>query len=257
MHQQAQEADLIIVNHHLFFADLAVKDRERGAIIPDYAAVIFDEAHEIEDVAGQYFGVSISSAQIEDLARDIASLSHRKNFGSNELDRALITLGDRSAMFFALFGGAEGRTAFRNHEAFLEQHEEKYRDVLYALEIVAVHLELIRAAPEEAIPLLARCRDLVARLEFWMEGGLAPAVPAEPRVKVDGHIASDNPLTDSTESGPIESGNTPESPDRSTASATTATFIGRKSADAGPSCKPRRSRSPGSWMTACLTSPIP
>src|SRR6202167_3770468 len=64
MHQKAQESDIIIVNHHLFFADLAVKGDERGAIIPDYTAVVFDEAHEIEDVAGQYFGVSVSSPQI-------------------------------------------------------------------------------------------------------------------------------------------------------------------------------------------------
>ena len=65
MHQKAQESDLIIVNHHLFFADLAVKGGpmgvarggEPGGIIPDYGAVIFDEAHDIEDVAGQYFGI--------------------------------------------------------------------------------------------------------------------------------------------------------------------------------------------------------
>ena len=82
MHQKASESDLIIVNHHLFFADLAVKEDERGAIIPDYTAVIFDEAHEVEDVAGQYFGVSISSGQVEDLTRDVASLAHRKQFGS-------------------------------------------------------------------------------------------------------------------------------------------------------------------------------
>src|SRR5262249_47813530 len=68
MHQKAQESDLIIVNHHLFFADLAVKGDERGAIIPDYGAVIFDEAHEIEDTAGQYFGTSFSSGQVEELA---------------------------------------------------------------------------------------------------------------------------------------------------------------------------------------------
>ena len=59
MHQKAQESDLIIVNHHLFFADLAVKGMtSAAAIIPDYGAVIFDEAHDVEDVAGQYFGVS-------------------------------------------------------------------------------------------------------------------------------------------------------------------------------------------------------
>jgi len=170
MHQKASESDLIIVNHHLFFADLNVKGVERGAIIPDYSAVIFDEAHEVEDIAGQYFGAGVSSAQIDDLARDTAALAHRKQFGSQELDRILITLGDKSAQFFALFGGIEGRTGFRAHDAFLEKNEEAYRNVLYALEIVALQLELLKAAPEEALPLVARARDIAKRLEFWMEG---------------------------------------------------------------------------------------
>jgi ATP-dependent DNA helicase DinG len=61
MHRRAAESDIIIVNHHLFFADLAVRDEAFRAILPDYGAVIFDEAHEIEDIAGQYFGMSISN----------------------------------------------------------------------------------------------------------------------------------------------------------------------------------------------------
>ncbi len=172
MHQKASESDLIIVNHHLFFADLAVKEDERGAIIPDYAAVIFDEAHEVEDVAGQYFGVSISSGQIEDLTRDVASLAHRKQFGSQELDRILITLTDRAAKFFGLFGnaGEQGRMGFRAHEAFLEKNEEAYRDVLRALEMVMLQLELLKAPPDEALPLVARAREMDRRLKFWMEG---------------------------------------------------------------------------------------
>src|SRR5437899_1062317 len=92
MHQKAVESDIIIVNHHLFFADLAVKGEELGGIIPEYGAVIFDEAHDIEDVAGQYFGVSVSSYQFEELSRDVMSLAHRKEFGSQELDRILLTL---------------------------------------------------------------------------------------------------------------------------------------------------------------------
>jgi ATP-dependent DNA helicase DinG len=169
MHQKAQESDLIIVNHHLFFADLAVKGDERGAIIPDYGAVIFDEAHDVEDVAGQYFGVSISSGQFDELARDIAALSHRKNFGSQELDRTLMALTDHAAQFFGLIPGGDGRNGFRAREAFLEANEEPYRDVLRALELVGLQLELLRAAPDEAIPLVARARDMAKRLEFWME----------------------------------------------------------------------------------------
>ena len=54
MKQRAQEADLIIVNHHLFFADLAIRQDDFGSILPEYSAVVFDEAHEIEDVASDY-----------------------------------------------------------------------------------------------------------------------------------------------------------------------------------------------------------
>src|SRR6476659_1830662 len=79
MHQRAQESDIIIVNHHLFFADLAIKDEEVAAgILPDYHAVVFDEAHEIEDVAGQYFGVTVSNYRFQELSRDIARVSRQK-----------------------------------------------------------------------------------------------------------------------------------------------------------------------------------
>src|ERR1700688_1631076 len=107
MHQKAQESDIVIVNHHLFFADLAVKGDERGSIIPDYGAVIFDEAHDVEDVAGQYFGVSVSTYQFEELGRDVLALARRKDFGAQELDRILITLADRASYFFALFGAPD------------------------------------------------------------------------------------------------------------------------------------------------------
>jgi ATP-dependent DNA helicase DinG len=179
MHQRAQESDIIIVNHHLFFADLAVKGGpmavarggEAGGIIPDYGAVIFDEAHDIEDVAGQYFGTTVSTYQFEELTRDVAGVARRKNFGSQELDRILTTLGERAAQFFGLFGASEGRSGFRSHEVFLMEHEEAYRDILAALEIVALQLELLRAAPEEAIPLVNRAREIARRLQFWMESG--------------------------------------------------------------------------------------
>src|SRR6266849_7732348 len=70
MHQRAQASEIIIVNHALFFADLALKQDDFGSIIPEYSAVIFDEAHEIEDVASDYFGRKISAHRIEELARD-------------------------------------------------------------------------------------------------------------------------------------------------------------------------------------------
>ena len=84
-----------------------------GAI--EFGAVIFDEAHDIEDVAGQYFGVSVSSFQVEELIRDVAGLAHRKNFNSTELDRTLRIFGDRAAQFFTLFGASDGRKIGRAH----------------------------------------------------------------------------------------------------------------------------------------------
>ena len=169
MHRQALESDIIIVNHHLFFADLAVKEEEYGGIIPEYSAVIFDEAHEIEDVAGQYFGVAVGNYQIADLRRDILALALRKQLGSQELDRTLIALDERSEAFFSLFGEAQGRFAFREHETFLEEHHEEYAGLLLALELTSTQLDLIHQAPEELGPLQRRTRELSGRLRFWMD----------------------------------------------------------------------------------------
>ncbi len=172
MHQKALESDLIIVNHHLFFADLAVKgDSDAAGIIPEYGAVIFDEAHDVEEVAGQYFGVSVSSYQFDELIRDVTAIARQKDFSSHELDRILIMVADRANYFLGLFGAAEGRSGFRSHEAFLMKNEDAYRDVLAGLELIALQLELLKAAPEETIPLTQRAREIARRLQFFMESG--------------------------------------------------------------------------------------
>jgi ATP-dependent DNA helicase DinG len=170
MHRRAHESDIIIVNHHLFFADLAVKDDDFGGIIPEYAAVVFDEAHEIEDVAGKYFGVGVSNYQFQELVRDIAAVSRAKQFGSGELDRVLDTLDDRAQQFFVLFGESEGRVAFKGHAAFFEQHGEALEDLVRALELIGSHLQLVKNAPDEVIPLFRRVQELQQRLEFWRKG---------------------------------------------------------------------------------------
>ena len=61
MRQKAMEADIVVVNHHLFFADLSIRKTDMAAILPDYSAVIFDEAHELEDIATEYFGFHVSN----------------------------------------------------------------------------------------------------------------------------------------------------------------------------------------------------
>ncbi len=134
MHQRAAESDILIVNHHLFFADLAIKDEDFAGILPEYWAVVFDEAHELEDVAGSYFGTRVSSYQFQDLRRDVAVISRMKNFSSDDLDGVLARLEEISANFFAAFGTAEGRSAFTHRETFAGEH---YQDLLAALELTA------------------------------------------------------------------------------------------------------------------------
>jgi ATP-dependent DNA helicase DinG len=170
MHRRAHESDIIIVNHHLFFADLAVKEEDFGGIIPEYAAVVFDEAHEIEDVAGRYFGTGVSSYQFQELVRDVMAVSRAKKFGSGELDRVLDTLEDRAQQFFLLFGESEGRVAFKNHTAFFDQHGEALEDLKRALELMGSHLQLVKNAPEDVVPLFRRTQELSQRLEFWRKG---------------------------------------------------------------------------------------
>jgi ATP-dependent DNA helicase DinG len=68
--RQAQEADLLVINHHLFFADMAIKQEAFGELLPGADALIMDEAHQLSELAGQFFGLSLSSRQLLDLARD-------------------------------------------------------------------------------------------------------------------------------------------------------------------------------------------
>ncbi|HMF75796.1 MAG TPA: ATP-dependent DNA helicase, partial [Bryobacteraceae bacterium] len=168
MHQRALESNIIVVNHHLFFADLAMRDQSFGAIIPEYAAVIFDEAHEIEDVAGQYFGMSISNLQIAEIVKDTAAVSRRKLFSTPELDRGLIQLSDRNERFFSLFP-QEGRQGFREHEDFLARYEDEYRELLLALDLLSTKLELVQGAVEETLPLVRRTKLILQGLRYWLE----------------------------------------------------------------------------------------
>jgi ATP-dependent DNA helicase DinG len=91
MRRKALESDIVIVNHHLFFADLSVKQEATGApdagILPEAAAVIFDEAHELEEVASNYFGLSVSNVRFEELARDTDAMLRGKEGAENSLPR--------------------------------------------------------------------------------------------------------------------------------------------------------------------------
>src|SRR5579872_4121287 len=101
MHQRAAEADVIIVNHHLFFADLALKQSsDFSSLLPDYAAVVFDEAHDVEDVATLYFGTQFSNYRVEELARDTDQTLRLKDLRVAAVQEAVGELRHRADLFF-------------------------------------------------------------------------------------------------------------------------------------------------------------
>jgi ATP-dependent DNA helicase DinG len=170
MHRRAQESDIVIVNHHLFFADLSLRQESgEGGLLPDYQAVVFDEAHEIEEVAGQYFGISVSNYRFQELRRDIAAVARLKKFGTPELDRVLQRLDDLTVQFFALFGEADRRVAFQGRRAFVEDNEEIYTDLQAALELIQSHLKLLKDPPQEILPLFRRSLELSLALRAVLE----------------------------------------------------------------------------------------
>ena len=170
MHQRAADSDIVIVNHHLFFADLSLKDENyEGGILPEYEAVVFDEAHDIEDVAAQYFGVAISNYRLQELRRDIAAVGRTKKLGTPELDRILQRLDEMTIQFFGLFGDTERRVAFQGRDSFREENDEIYSDLLAALDLIGSHLRLLQNPPEEIVPLVRRTLELGLALRFVME----------------------------------------------------------------------------------------
>ena len=170
MHQKAAAADIIIVNHHLFFADLALREGDYTSIIPNYDAVIFDEAHEIEDVAGQHFGLQISNYRFDELARDIQNVAIQLGLGSRQLNVAIETLRIRSAAFFALFERYQGRTGFSHREGFRKQHADEYAMLLNALSLVGTQLKIVPKQTDEIIPLERRTAELDREVRLLMEG---------------------------------------------------------------------------------------
>jgi len=71
MRREAEQAQLVVVNHHLFFADLALRGPHPGRVLPNYEVVIFDEAHQLEDIATDFFGIKVSSQSLMRLANDL------------------------------------------------------------------------------------------------------------------------------------------------------------------------------------------
>jgi len=172
MRRKALESDIIIVNHHLFFADLSVRQEAAGApdagILPEAAAVVFDEAHELEEVASNYFGLSVSNIRFEELARDTDALLRGKE-GAQNLPAATQQLRERARLFFAgLPMAGDGRQPFTAREEFLETSGDLYMAVRTTLRRLETEMEALKGI-DEAPGLKKRVTRLRSELEFLLE----------------------------------------------------------------------------------------
>jgi ATP-dependent DNA helicase DinG len=183
MRDRAQHADLIVVNHHLFFADLALRNNMYGRVLPEYSAVILDEAHLIEDVASEYFGAQVSNYQIDDLLRDVTALV----FENPDIDREVTRISARVQMFGESFWMAfrEGRGeegsrypivpgsfAVRTLEGEYKPTPlgDLYLALTGALARLETTLDAMKDKPPDVENLVKRVRQIKFDLEFIVSG---------------------------------------------------------------------------------------
>jgi ATP-dependent DNA helicase DinG len=153
MRARAAESNLIVVNHHLLCADASVRQSDYGAVIPECDYAIIDEAHQLEDVATQYFGVSVSTYRFEELVRDGERVIATGIAGHKgpDLRDALERLRDRAHDFFrklvntiAVRPATAAETRIRLTRPNLEPFYEDAARLLGALELVEATASLIK-----------------------------------------------------------------------------------------------------------------
>jgi len=154
MRQRAAASDVVIVNHHLLCADAAVRQNAYGEVIPACSRAIVDEAHQLEDVATQYFGYSVSNYRFEELARDIERslfiIVGNDRKAKEEVTKTVERLRDYARAFFSDVAFAHRATgSIRSEErvrattASLTETQESAADLTSALDLVEATLTLL------------------------------------------------------------------------------------------------------------------
>ena len=173
MRRRAAESDIIIVNHHLFCADLAIKaaaDRAPDAgVLPDAGVVIFDEAHELKDVAADYFGVTVSNLRVDELLRDVENTLRKADIPIADVLQASASVREHSQFFFSLIPPGEGRFAFENRAEFLEENGDEYLGLQNSLVHLYTELQAIPRKPDEVHAMSRRVEELRVQLGFILE----------------------------------------------------------------------------------------
>ncbi len=170
--QNAQMADVVVVNHHLFFADVMLKDEGMGELLPACNTVIFDEAHQLPEIAGLFFGESISTSQLIDLSRDVRTegLTSAKDYPP--LQDAAQAL-DKAARDLRLSVKSENVRLPASQVENERDFSSALTTVINALRELGKHLETQSARGEGLANCLERTQQLVQRLTRWQKGEAA------------------------------------------------------------------------------------
>lgn len=152
--RQAQEADVVVVNHHLFFADLAVKQGGFGELLPQADAVILDEAHQIPEIASLFFSDSLSARQLDDLSRDVRAEYEATAGDTPELELRLRELETSSQRLDLSLANAGQRTAWLE-----AMQSTAIREAMTRLRAAAVELETLLEALASRSQGLSSCHE--------------------------------------------------------------------------------------------------
>ena len=165
LRRKAAGTRLLIVNHHLFFSDLALRREGHGEVLPRYESVIFDEAHHLENVATNFFGFSFSHFQMLDLAKDVTlSAVLLPEDKQERIYQAADALRRRAELFVAMFPPQSGKYPLQE---FMAQHpdwEAEIQAVSDRLSGLESTLLAMAAEGETWQALAGRCQELQARL---------------------------------------------------------------------------------------------
>ena len=180
MRQRAAESDLVIVNHHLLCADAAVRQSDFGEVIPTCHYAVVDEAHQLEDVATQYFGIVVSNYRIDDLGRDVdravaAKLIEDAETADMLKDRAE-RVRDHARPFFSALqmmrfdgpGVVGNETRIRIGSAQINRVADEGLALVRSIEALEAEIALARNAPPDVMALSTRAADIRKDLDFLM-----------------------------------------------------------------------------------------
>ena len=164
--QEINEAQVIVVNHHLFCADLALRENGFGELLPEADIYIFDEAHQLPDIAAQFLGFSVSRAQLDELARDIKQAQLQEAPESAELSDQAKQLELRSAEVSEALGKWEKRWTWQ----MLEPEKAFHQNLKRLIQLLSYLEELLKAQAERGKQIAAvhkRTKDFLAELKDW------------------------------------------------------------------------------------------